>query len=198
MKANCCAYAVFEQKPVVFGRGVMGLRGVHMGAFPIPVHEWEEFKPFLCFRAMDSFDFWERFSAAVRACAPPGPFDLRACGVPFLDELLADELLDLEDAAREQFWRDMEARLTAAAERGQAFAQKLLGDYYGRLREGGRGGDVGKALRWYAEAEKSGIIDLNAGEEAWEEEEFDEEIEPFPDCGAYSSDPEKERSSYER
>lgn len=182
------SYAFFEQKPTVFGHGVIGLRSLTIREIIIPIYEWEEFKPFLKFHALDNLDFWNELSAAVRRFAPEGAFVLRAYGLPRIDDLLADELYDLEDDARRKLWVDTAARLESAAEKGQALAQKLLGDYYGSIREYGLGGDVEKALHWYEEAAKSGIIDLSGDYEIWDESDFDEEIEPFLFCGEYSLD----------
>ena len=50
-------YAFFEQKPAIFGQGVIGLRSLTVCNMPVPIYEWEEFKPFLKFRARDSLDF---------------------------------------------------------------------------------------------------------------------------------------------
>lgn len=128
-------------------------------------------------------DFWKRFADVVRSFAPLGPFVLYGYDIPLLDELVLSELWDTDDTSRKEFWKSTEERLTAAAKQGHGFAQKLLGDYYARIREDGLGGDVGKALHWYGEAVKSGIIDLSGDYEEWDEEEFDEEIESYLNCG---------------
>ena len=181
------AIAIFEQKPA-FGRGMMGIRAAAIGGCPLAIYEWDEFKPFLMFRALDNLDFWERFAQIMHAYTPPESFVLDIFGLPSLNDLLADELLDLDAAEREKLWRDTEARLTAYAEQGHGFAQKLLGDYYGQIREGGLGADVGKALYWYGEAAKSGINSPDGDCERMDESEFGDDVEPFLFCGAYSSD----------
>ena len=179
--------AFFERKPTIFGYGVIGLGRICWNGFCFPIYDYEEFSPYYKFRAMDNLDFWELFRDTLREFFRTDDIDLREFGLPDLDELLADELFEQDDEARNVFWRKILARLEDSANQGHAFAQKLLSDYYGKLRDG-VGGNVSESLRWYEAAQKSGIIERFDDCEFWPEDEFDEEAEPYLQCGAYSSD----------
>lgn len=120
---------------------------------------------------------------AVEEYAPGWTLSFTAYNLPRLDDLLAEQLYRLEDADRAELWVKIESKLRTAAKQEHAFAQRLLGDFYSRIREGGMGGNVDLALRWYEEAAKSGVIDLSGEYEAIEEDgddEFDDDLSAVP------------------
>lgn len=179
--------AFFERKPKIFGYGVIGLRFISWYGCSFSGYEYEEFSPYYKFSAMDNLDFWERFRETLCEFFRSDDIVLREFGLPDLDELLADELFEQDDEACDVFWRNTLTRLEDSANQGHAFAQKLLSDYYSKLRNG-VGGSISESLRWYEAAQKSGIIERFDDCEVWTEDEFDEEIEPFLFCGEYSTD----------
>ena len=105
---------------------------------------------------------------------------MHAHGLPDVDALLVGELFDLEEDARTELWLDTAARLESSAKRGHALAQKLFSDYYSRIRDGGVGGDIEKALKWYDAAAKSRIVHQCENITIWSEMDFGEESGPFP------------------
>ena len=120
--------------------------------------------------------------------------DIRTFGLPKLDDLVADELYDKDDSTCAEVWRSIHLRLESSAASGFAFAQKLLVDYYSKLRDD-CGSNIEKAFFWYAAALGSGIIERYDDCEFWDEDEFDDDSEDCLNCGAYSYD-EKDGGEY--